>query len=129
MFSKSKATSLFLVTSSNMEILGEWNLVWARKVVLETDLYVMRIQWQQRMTAVVVTMHRKKQLCHMSYIHSHWCTDQYTSTSVHSNYNCYNLGLFSQVNATFHFLILCTLKKMQHWLYFSKALVLEANPM
>lgn len=38
------------------------------------------------------------------------------------------LGLFSEVNAIFHFLIWCTLKNRLYWICYSKALVLEANP-
>lgn len=99
-----------------MKILGEGNLVWARKVVLEIDFDVMRIQWQQRMDSSCS-----------------YCAPNKSNFVPCSTYILVgvldNLGLFSEVNVTSHFLIYCTLKNMQHWLYYSKALVLEANPL
>lgn len=94
-----------------MKILGGWKLVWARKVVLETDFDVMRIKWQQR-TALVVTIHRLKAFVPCA---------TYILVGVLDS-----LAPSSEVNTFFHFLIYCTLRNILHWavICYSQALVL-----
>lgn len=83
-----------------MKTLGEWNLVWARKMVLKTDFDMMRIVATQN-----------DSIC--SYYGQN--RSNFVPFSTYILVGVLDIsGLFSEVNAIFHFFVYSTLKNMLH---------------